>query len=100
VPTPVATFAFDTNQELLWIGNEYGRVSSFYGTELQRYTSFKAGEGPVRQILFHDKGVIALGSKSIHMAMRRGPPIWHITYATYIPYRQGRTDFALLVTMK
>ena len=27
----------------------------------------------------YDKGVIALGPTSIHMAMRRGPPIWHIT---------------------
>lgn len=48
---------------------------------MQRYTSFKAhasGDGPVRQILIHDKGVIALGSRSIHMAMRRGVPLWHI----------------------
>ena len=79
IPTPISTMSFDTSQELFWAGNEYGRVSSFYGTELQRYTSFKAGAGPVRQLLFHDKGVIALGSTSVHMAMRRGPPIWHIT---------------------
>ncbi len=58
-----------------------GRVSSFYGAELSRYTSFKAhasAEGPVRQILIHDKGVIALGSRGVHMARRTGPPIWHI----------------------
>lgn len=61
------------------MGNEYGRVSSFYGSELQRYTSFKAGDGPVRQLLVHDKGIIALCSRSIHMSMRRGPPLWHIT---------------------
>lgn len=70
--------SFDTTQELLWAGNEYGRVSSFYGTDMQRYTSFKAGAGPVRQLLFHDKGVIALCSTSVHMAMRRGPALWHI----------------------
>ena len=29
---------------------------------------------------FHAKGVIALGSRSVHMATRRGPPIWHIMY--------------------
>ncbi|KAH8816153.1 PAB-dependent poly(A)-specific ribonuclease subunit PAN2 [Xylogone sp. PMI_703] len=79
-PTQVATMAFDTSQELLWTGNEYGRVSSFYGTELSPYTSFIAGEGPVRQLLFHDKGVIALSTKSVHMASRRGPPIWHIMH--------------------
>jgi PAB-dependent poly(A)-specific ribonuclease subunit 2 len=57
---------------------------SFYGTELQRYTSFKAhppSDGPVRQLLFHDKGVIALGPRSIHMAMRRGPALWNVRYA-------------------
>lgn len=78
VSTPVATFAFDNTQELLWAGNEFGRVTSFYGTELQQYTSFRAGDGPVRQLLLHEKGVIALCSRSIHMATRRGPPIWHI----------------------
>ncbi|KAL2069699.1 hypothetical protein VTL71DRAFT_14378 [Oculimacula yallundae] len=80
LPTPVSTFAFDNSQELLWCGNQFGRVSSFYGNELQRYTSFKCGDGPVHQLLFHEKGIIALGSKSVHMAMRRGPPIWHITH--------------------
>ncbi|KAI0019137.1 PAB-dependent poly(A)-specific ribonuclease subunit PAN2 [Xylariomycetidae sp. FL0641] len=81
--TPVTTLAFDTNQELLWTGNEYGRVTSFYGTKLQQYTSFKAHtsqDGPVRQILFNDKGVIALGSRGVHMANRRGLPIWSIRH--------------------
>ncbi|RMJ11051.1 PAB-dependent poly(A)-specific ribonuclease subunit pan2 [Fusarium euwallaceae] len=81
IPTPVTTMTFDTSQELLWTGNEFGRVTSFYGTELQRYTSFKAhasADGPVRQILVNEKGVVALGPKDVHMAMRRGVPIWHI----------------------
>ncbi|KAF4595528.1 PAB-dependent poly(A)-specific ribonuclease subunit PAN2 [Ophiocordyceps camponoti-floridani] len=83
MPTPVTTMTFDTSQELLWTGNDYGRVMSFLGTEQQRYTSFKAHQaidGPVRQILVNDKGVIALGSRDIHMALRRGPPIWHIRH--------------------
>ncbi|KAI6082233.1 PAB-dependent poly(A)-specific ribonuclease subunit PAN2 [Hypoxylon rubiginosum] len=83
MPTPVTVLAFDTSQELLWTGNEYGRVSSFYGAKLQPYTSFKAHtsqDGPVRQILFNDKGVIALGSRGVHMAMRRGPPLWSIRH--------------------
>ncbi|KAH7175699.1 ubiquitin carboxyl-terminal hydrolase-domain-containing protein [Dactylonectria macrodidyma] len=83
MPTPVTTMTFDTSQELLWTGNDYGRVTSFYGTELQRYTSFKAHlspEGPVRQILVNEKGVVALGSKDVHMALRRGPPLWHIKH--------------------
>ncbi|KAG5982428.1 poly(A)-specific ribonuclease [Claviceps digitariae] len=81
--TPVTSMAFDISQELLWTGNDYGRVTSFLSTELQRYTSFKAhsaADGPVRQILVNEKGVISLGSKDIHMALRRGPPIWHIRH--------------------
>ncbi|KAI8674835.1 PAN2-PAN3 deadenylation complex catalytic subunit PAN2 [Fusarium keratoplasticum] len=83
LPTPVTTMTFDTSQELLWTGNDYGRVTSFYGTELQRYTSFKAhasADGPVRQILVNEKGVVALGAKDVHMAMRRGVPMWHIKH--------------------
>jgi len=58
-------------------------VVSFYGRDLQRYTAFKIhppAEGPVRQFLFHDKGVIVLGTRSVHMAMRRGPALWNIRY--------------------
>ncbi|KAJ3497164.1 hypothetical protein NLG97_g2114 [Lecanicillium saksenae] len=83
LPTPVTTMMFDTSQELLWTGNDYGRVTSFVGSELQRYTSFKAhlsSEGPVRQILVNDKGVIALGSNDVHMSQRRGAAIWHIKH--------------------
>lgn len=70
-----------------------GRVTSFYGSELQRYTSFKARtttDGPVRQILVNDKGVVVLGSRDIHMASRKGPPIWHIRcVATHAAEKDG-----------
>ncbi|EAQ84938.1 hypothetical protein CHGG_08952 [Chaetomium globosum CBS 148.51] len=82
-PRPATALAFDTIAELLWAGNDRGRVVSFYGRDLQRYTAFKIhppSEGPVRQFLFHDKGVIALGTRSVHMAMRRGPTLWNIRH--------------------
>lgn len=65
-----------------------GRVTSFVGTEMQRYTSFKAhsaADGPVRQILVNEKGVIVLGAKDVHMALRRGLPLWHIRYKFHPP---------------
>lgn len=34
----------------------------------------------MRQLLFNEKGVIALGAKGVHMASRKGPPIWHISH--------------------
>ena len=58
-------------------------MTSFYGTELTQYTSFKAhssSDGRIHQILFNDKGVIALGSHSVHMALRRGLPLWTIRH--------------------
>lgn len=78
--TPATTFSFDTSQELLWVGNGFGRVFGYYGIELQRYCSFRVGNGAVHQILLHEKGVIALTSTAIHVALRRGPQIWHLAH--------------------
>lgn len=58
-------------------------MTSFCGPELGKYTSFKAHttqDGPVHQLLFNDKGVIAVGSKSVHMAARRGGAIWTVRH--------------------
>ncbi|KAF9632784.1 hypothetical protein BFW01_g3647 [Lasiodiplodia theobromae] len=82
MPTPATTVAFDTHQDLLWAGNDYGRVSSFFGPELQRYTSYRAhpsGEGAVKQLLFCDKGVLSISVRSVHLASRRGVTQWHLT---------------------
>lgn len=56
-----------------------GRVTSFYANNLQKYTSFRAhppSEGAVHQLLFNEKGVLALGAQGVHMSLRRGPPVW------------------------
>lgn len=84
-PTPISTLAFDNSQELLWVGSSYGRVVSFYGRDLQKYTSYKGHiQEPVKQILFHEKGVISLSSRSIHLARRTGPAIWHLTNTAFL----------------
>ncbi|KAI1000322.1 PAN2-PAN3 deadenylation complex catalytic subunit [Podosphaera aphanis] len=77
-PTPVTTVTFDSLQELLWTANDYGRVSSHYGNELQQYSSFRAGYGTVHQILCHERGVITLTSTGVHMATRLGLPIANV----------------------
>ncbi|KAH8427624.1 poly(A)-specific ribonuclease [Aspergillus melleus] len=90
LPSVATTVAFDDVMELLWVGNEYGRITSFYGPELQRYTSVRAhpvSEGSVRQILFHDRGVISLSSKSVHMITRRGLTQWHVAHEEMIDLR-------------
>lgn len=59
-----------------------GRVTSFYGADLQRYVSVKAhlGEGPVKQLLVHDKGIISISSSSVHSVSRRGLTQWHTSH--------------------
>ncbi|KAF2669854.1 hypothetical protein BT63DRAFT_423829 [Microthyrium microscopicum] len=85
LPTPISTIAFDTSQELLWIGSTYGRVQSFYGPELQKYTSYIAHAGEaVRQIVFHEKGVISISARHVHMAARNGPSVWHISVPEFV----------------
>ncbi|KAK0617114.1 PAB-dependent poly(A)-specific ribonuclease subunit PAN2 [Immersiella caudata] len=79
--TSVTALAFDTVQELLWLGNNTGRVSSYIGPKLDFYTAFmicNRGDGPVHQILIHEKGIICLGPKSVHMSMRRGLAMWNV----------------------
>lgn len=76
----VSALAFDTNQELLWTGNGEGRVASFYGADMQSYVSYMmqpSTDGEVRQILVNEVGVVSLGSKGLHMALRRGLPLWN-----------------------
>ncbi|KAL1899785.1 poly(A)-specific ribonuclease [Sporothrix stenoceras] len=78
--TPVTALAFDTTQELMWTGNNEGRVASFYGSDVQSYVSYMiqpAADGEVRQILLNDTGVLSLGPRGLHMALRRGLPLWN-----------------------
>ena len=66
---------------------EQGRIVSFYGQELQKYTSVRAhssnsprstNDATVRQILFCNKGVVSVSSRSVHLSSRRGLTQWHI----------------------
>jgi hypothetical protein len=62
---------------------QQGRVTSLYGPQLERYTSYRghvASEGPVKQFLFTDKGVLSISGQSVHYSHRRGLTQWHLTY--------------------
>jgi PAB-dependent poly(A)-specific ribonuclease subunit 2 len=80
---PISTFAFDTTQELLWTGNNHGRITSFYGPHLERYTSYRGhatADGPVKQFLFSEKGILSISKQSVHYSHRRGITQWHLAY--------------------
>jgi PAB-dependent poly(A)-specific ribonuclease subunit 2 len=85
---PISTLAFDNSQELLWLGSQYGRVMSCYGPELAKYTSHKGHPNDdVRQIIFHEKGVITLSAHHVHMSQRTGPTVWHLTDTNFVDLR-------------
>ncbi|KAF9166067.1 poly(A)-specific ribonuclease [Mortierella sp. AD010] len=65
--TPVTCVKFDPHHELVWTANDNGYISSYYGAGLQRYSSFKAHRGPVRQMMVLDRGVISIGKDSVHL---------------------------------
>lgn len=71
-----------------------GRITSFYGPTLERYTSYRGhtpAEGTVaavKQLLFTDKGVLSVSKHSVHYATRRGLTQWHLTYVEGGPDRR------------
>lgn len=68
--------------------HQQGRITSYYGPGLQRYISLRAhpaNEGRVANLLFHERGVISLASKSVHLTSRRGLTQWHISWVNEIP---------------
>lgn len=93
VPAPqcnCTSLVYDTSQELLWTGNGFGRVTSFYGPDLQRYTSYRGHdpvEGAVKQILPCDKGILSISGTTVHLSSRRGLAIWHRSNPAFIDLR-------------
>ncbi|CAG0884364.1 unnamed protein product [Cyprideis torosa] len=77
----VSTMNFDFREELLWIGNQGGHATSYYGPALQKYTSFQVHPiEEIRAIQPLDSVVMFLTSSSLRLQMRRGLPVHtHVT---------------------
>lgn len=79
IPVPLTRVAFDPDVELVWTADEKGRVSSYLGPELIKYTSFQAHSSPIRHLLPLRSGVLSLAADSVRLTNRRGLIQWSLS---------------------
>lgn len=71
--TGVSCVAFDCSEELLWMGNMSGHLTSYYSYTLDKYTSFHIDHNnDIRDLLTHVSGVLSLTKDSLRLSKRRG----------------------------
>ncbi|CAI4230764.1 unnamed protein product [Auanema sp. JU1783] len=70
---PITSLSFDPFEELLWCGNMNGRVSSFFaGNGYEKYTSFCAADGDIRDIAITENAVFSLSANTLKANTRQG----------------------------
>lgn len=97
---PVSALAFDLHEELLWMGNELGHVTSHYGLDLVKYTSFQVdAASDVRSLMTTEYGLLSLTKNALRMSIRRGLTVFHYTSDEYLKdaYCMSKTDNSSII---
>ncbi|XP_025193303.1 PAN2-PAN3 deadenylation complex catalytic subunit PAN2 [Melanaphis sacchari] len=73
----ITATCFDAFENLLWVGNQLGYVSSYYSADMQKYTMFRAHSNEeIRSLLTTDSTLLVLTPTTLRCQMRRGLPIF------------------------
>ncbi|XP_048584798.1 PAN2-PAN3 deadenylation complex catalytic subunit PAN2 isoform X2 [Nematostella vectensis] len=78
-PLGITSVITDPFEELVWVGNQSGHISSFYGIQLQKYTRFQAHHGEIRHMLVDDGGVLSLSSSELRYGKRTGIKLFSLS---------------------
>ncbi|XP_042210470.1 PAN2-PAN3 deadenylation complex catalytic subunit PAN2-like isoform X2 [Homarus americanus] len=71
----VSAVSTDRKEELVWMGNSGGHVTSYLSTELMKYTSFQVhATEEIRDLRSIDPGILALTPTSLNLRTRQGMP--------------------------
>ncbi|XP_062508845.1 PAN2-PAN3 deadenylation complex catalytic subunit PAN2-like isoform X2 [Corticium candelabrum] len=68
----VSSVTFDAFEELVWVGNQGGHVTSYYSIGLDKYTAFQAHHDEVRHIASVDSGLLTVSANTIKLTSRQG----------------------------
>ena len=93
----VTCASFHDSHELLWVGNETGRITSYsstamHGSTSEKYSSFKASDDPIFDIVSFDKAVASLTCSAIRFHSLGGLPLSRIDN----PYSEGSCQFTCM----
>lgn len=60
-----------------------GHITSYYGAELQKYTSFQGHHSEVRHFVANDRGILSLSSDKICFSARQGLRHFNLRYCNH-----------------